>query len=140
MDTSQKPHQKIKSIYPSVSSFRGRNLYARRRIQFTTGHWWHSVKYLVSQQLTQSKLTHRDSREQIIFHTTFFCALWKNLLLQNFIAQLLSALKAKERRKSRNFMTSHRKKKKLPYFVLCDEKKTLHAKYSELPCIPVWNP
>jgi hypothetical protein len=34
---------------------------------------------LVSQQLTQSKLTHRDSRELNILPTKLFCVLWKNL-------------------------------------------------------------
>jgi len=48
---------------------------------------------------THTKLTYKDSREINIFPTAFCCALWKNVLLKNFIPRLLSALKAKERRK-----------------------------------------
>jgi hypothetical protein len=97
--TLHKECTKIKSNYTLCRQIQREGFICKKKnpFQSTRGHWWHSVTYLVGQQLTQSKLTHRDGHEINILPTEFSCALWKNLLLKNSILQLLSALRSERK-------------------------------------------
>jgi hypothetical protein len=90
---------KIKSNYTGCKQFQSEEFIYEKKNSLHHGALMTQGYILDKPGLTQSLLTHRDNREVNILPTAFSCVVWKNLLLKNFIPQLLSVLKAKERRK-----------------------------------------